>query len=80
MDRMTIESIRSQQQLFLMNVNLRQLRAFVSVAQLGSFTRAAESLHLSQPALTVPMPVARLQQPLGDADPARPRAAAAVAT
>ncbi len=36
-----------------MDLNLRQLRAFVSVAQLGSFTRAAESLHLSQPALTV---------------------------
>ena len=36
-----------------MDLNLRQLRAFVSVAQLGNFTRAAGSLHLSQPALTV---------------------------
>ena len=36
-----------------MDLNLRHLRAFVSVAQLKSFTRAAELLHLSQPALTV---------------------------
>lgn len=36
-----------------MNVNLRQIRAFVAVARLGSFTRAAEALHLTQPALTV---------------------------
>src|SRR5450755_903965 len=36
-----------------MDLNLRQLRAFVAVAQLKSFTRAAELLHLSQPALTV---------------------------
>jgi DNA-binding transcriptional LysR family regulator len=36
-----------------MDINLRQARAFVTVAHLGSFTRAAEALHLSQPALTV---------------------------
>lgn len=30
----------------------RQLQAFVSVAELGSFTRAAEYVHLSQPALS----------------------------
>lgn len=36
-----------------MDVNLRHARAFVTVAHLGSFTRAAEALHLSQPALTV---------------------------
>lgn len=36
-----------------MDLNLRQVRAFVTVAQLKSFTRAAELMHLSQPALTV---------------------------
>jgi len=36
-----------------MDLNLRQLRAFVTVAELKSFTRAADVLHLSQPALTV---------------------------
>ena len=36
-----------------MDVNLRHARAFVTVAHLGSFTKAAAALHLSQPALTV---------------------------
>lgn len=36
-----------------MDLNLRQVRAFVLVAKLRSFTRAAELLHVSQPALTV---------------------------
>ncbi|MFB2538077.1 MULTISPECIES: LysR family transcriptional regulator [unclassified Acinetobacter] len=35
-----------------MNITLRQLRAFVAVADSGSFTRAAENLHLSQSALS----------------------------
>jgi DNA-binding transcriptional LysR family regulator len=34
------------------DLNLRQLQAFVKVAHVGSFTRAAHLLHLSQPALT----------------------------
>jgi DNA-binding transcriptional LysR family regulator len=34
------------------DLNLRQLQTFVTVARLGSFTRAARLLHLSQPALT----------------------------
>jgi DNA-binding transcriptional LysR family regulator len=34
------------------DLNLRQLHSFVTVARLGSFTRAAHLLHLSQPALT----------------------------
>ena len=33
-------------------MDLTQLRSFVTVAQLGHLTRAAESLHLSQPALS----------------------------
>jgi DNA-binding transcriptional LysR family regulator len=36
-----------------MDITLRQIRAFLSVAHLKSFTRAASLLHLSQPALTV---------------------------
>jgi len=35
-----------------MNVTLRQLRAFVAVARTGSFTLAAESLHVTQSALS----------------------------
>ena len=35
-----------------MNFDLPDLRAFVSVAKLGSFSAAAEELHLSQPALS----------------------------
>lgn len=34
------------------HVTLGQIRAFVTVASTGSFTRAADLLHLSQPALT----------------------------
>lgn len=36
-----------------MDVSLRQIKAFVAVARLRSFTRAAEELNLTQPALTV---------------------------
>jgi DNA-binding transcriptional LysR family regulator len=46
-----------------MNVELRQLRAFIVVARFGSFTRAAELLNLSQPALTVQ--IRQLEQALG---------------
>lgn len=35
------------------NVTLRQMRAFVKVAQVGSFSRAADLLGISQPALTL---------------------------
>jgi DNA-binding transcriptional LysR family regulator len=46
-----------------MDVNLRQIRAFMAVASFGSFTRAAQLLHLSQPALTVQ--IRQLEQGLG---------------
>ena len=45
-----------------MDLNLRQVRAFVSVVQAGSFTRAAALLNLSQPALTVQ--IRRLEETL----------------
>src|SRR4030095_11502454 len=35
-----------------MNLSIRQLRAFVALAELRSFTRAAEACHLSQPAFS----------------------------
>jgi DNA-binding transcriptional LysR family regulator len=35
-----------------MNISLRQLRAFLGVAHSGSFTKTAQSLHLSQAALS----------------------------
>ena len=36
-----------------MDVSIRQIRAFVAVARLNSFTRAAALLHVAQPTLTV---------------------------
>ncbi len=36
-----------------MNITLRQFHAFVTVARVGNFTRAAKRLNLSQPTLTV---------------------------
>jgi DNA-binding transcriptional LysR family regulator len=44
-------------------MDIRQLRNFLAVADLSSFTRAAESLHLSQPALS--HSVAQLERELG---------------
>jgi len=35
------------------NLSIKQIRAFVSVARLGSFSRAAEALAISQPALSL---------------------------
>jgi len=47
----------------VMDLNLRDIRAFIAVAQTGSFTQAAARLHLSQPALTVQ--IRRLEETLG---------------
>ncbi|WP_341312650.1 LysR family transcriptional regulator [Paraburkholderia sp. IMGN_8] len=46
-----------------MDLNLRDIRAFIAVAQAGNFTRAAAQLHLSQPALTVQ--IRRLEETVG---------------
>ncbi|QGZ29071.1 LysR family transcriptional regulator [Stutzerimonas stutzeri] len=46
-----------------MNVSFRQLRAFVRVAESGSFTRTSEQLHLSQPALSYT--IRKLEDALG---------------
>ena len=46
-----------------MNMNLEQLRGFVTVAQLGNFTRAADHLHLAQPSLS--RQIASLENDLG---------------
>ena len=46
-----------------MNITLRQLRAFVAVARLGRFARAAERLHVTQSALS--MMVRELEAQLG---------------
>src|SRR3989449_7918846 len=35
------------------SVNLHQLRIFATVARLGSFSRAAEELHISQPSVSI---------------------------
>ena len=42
-----------------------RLRAFVAVAETGSFTRAAERLHLTQPAISVQ--IRRLEESVGKA-------------
>ncbi|PPG22363.1 LysR family transcriptional regulator [Rathayibacter sp. AY1E8] len=46
-----------------MRVDLEQLTGFAEVARLGSFTRAAEELHLAQPSLS--RRIAALEQDLG---------------
>jgi len=47
----------------MMDVNLRQIRAFLTVVSAGGFTRAADLLRLSQPALT--MRVRQLEDQVG---------------
>ncbi len=45
------------------NISIRHLRAFSAIAQSGSFTRAAESLHLTQSTLTAT--IQQLEQQVG---------------
>ena len=47
----------------VVDLNLRKIRSFVAVAELGSFRRASEALHLSAPALS--SQVRELEQALG---------------
>lgn len=48
---------------FLRNITLRQLQIFNQIAKLGSFTKAAESLYLTQP--TVSAQMKKLEQTIG---------------
>jgi len=50
-----------------MNVSLKQLRAFVTIAQGKSFAEACELLHISQPALSVS--IRNMEQALGGPAP-----------
>jgi DNA-binding transcriptional LysR family regulator len=52
-----------QQLQTVMDLNLRDIRAFVTVVNAGNFTRAAARLHLSQPALTIQ--IRRLEEIVG---------------
>ena len=46
-----------------MDMNLEQLRGFMTVVRVGNFTRAAEELHLAQPSLS--RQIHALEQDLG---------------
>ena len=46
-----------------MNLTIRQLKVFEAVANLLSFTRAAEALHLSQPAVS--MQIRQMEENIG---------------
>ena len=46
-----------------MNINFRQLRAFATIGRLGSFTKAADALHATQPALSAQ--IRELEEALG---------------
>ncbi|MDB5810033.1 MAG: transcriptional regulator [Betaproteobacteria bacterium] len=47
--------LRNKIRRYLKHGTLRQLSVFEAVARLGSFTRAAEELHMAQPTVSVQM-------------------------
>ena len=46
-----------------MHLTLRQIEVFNAVAKLGNYTRAAEKLHISQPAVS--MQIKQLEDSVG---------------
>ena len=55
--------LRTKIRRYLKHGTLRQLSVFEAVARLGSFTRAAEELHMAQP--TVSVQVRKLSESVG---------------
>src|SRR5690349_17987491 len=62
--RFLIESIRiTDIEVFMRELNLDQLRTLVAITDLGTFSAAAQGLHLAQP--TVSLHVSELESRLG---------------
>ena len=55
--------LRTKIRRYLKHGTLRQLSVFEAVARLGSFTRAAEELHMAQP--TVSVQIRKLSESMG---------------
>lgn len=55
--------LRTKIRRYLKHGTLRQLSVFEAVARLGSFTRAAEELHMAQP--TVSVQIKKLSESIG---------------
>src|SRR3954468_1657500 len=55
--------LRNKIRRYLKHGTLRQLSVFEAVARLGSFTRAAEELHMAQP--TVSVQIKKLSESIG---------------
>src|SRR3954465_15668575 len=55
--------LRNKIRRYLKHGTLRQLSVFEAVARLGSFTRAAEELHMAQP--TVSVQIKKLTESIG---------------
>ena len=57
--------LRTKIRKYLKHGTLRQLSVFEAVARLGSFTRAAQELHMAQP--TVSVQIKKLSEKIGRA-------------